>query len=94
MATQRTTVRLDDDLLRAAKQRALDEGTTVTELIARGLRHEIQTPVRKPLDIPIPRMDGDGGWVLPVDPTDTSAILDYLDELDGMDEHFAQLYRR
>ena len=42
MGTERTTVRLDDTLLRAAKQRALQEETTVTALITRGLRRELE----------------------------------------------------
>lgn len=90
MATERTTVRLDDSLLRAAKQRAAQEGTTVTALITRGLRREIEQPQpeeRPPAD-DFPLMDGGGGWIAPVDPLDTSAVLDYFDELDGVDEYY------
>jgi len=88
MGTERTTVRLDDSLLRAAKQRAVQEGTTVTALITRGLRREIEQSrdaERRAAAMP-PPMDGGGGWIAPVDPLDTSAMLDYFDELDGVDE--------
>jgi hypothetical protein len=85
MTTERTTVRLDGALLRAAKQRAARERTTVTALITRALRREIEQPARDERtdgdDFPL--MDGGGGWIAPIDPADTSAVLDHLDELDG-----------
>lgn len=85
MTTERTTVRLDGGLLHAAKQRAARERTTVTALITRALRREIEQPVRDERtdgdDFPL--MDGGGGWIAAVDPADTSAVLDHLDELDG-----------
>lgn len=37
----RTTVRLDDDLLRAAKQHAAAAGTTLTSVIEQALRREL-----------------------------------------------------
>jgi hypothetical protein len=37
----KTTVDLADDLLRAAKRTAANRGTTLRDLIERGLRHEI-----------------------------------------------------
>ncbi|MGI8730418.1 MAG: hypothetical protein ACR2LK_10585 [Solirubrobacteraceae bacterium] len=88
MATDRTTVRLDGALLRAAKQRAIREHTTVTALITRALRREIEQPARdqRPGADEFPLMDGGGGWIAPVNPFDASAVLDHLDELDAADE--------
>lgn len=37
----KTTIELADDLLLLAKQRALDEGTTLRALIEKGLRHAL-----------------------------------------------------
>lgn len=37
----KTTVDIDDDLLKAAKKRAIDEGTTLRALLERGLRHAL-----------------------------------------------------
>ena len=37
----KTTVDIDDDLLKAAKKRAIDEGTTLRALLERGLRREL-----------------------------------------------------
>ncbi|HHM12450.1 MAG TPA: ribbon-helix-helix protein, CopG family [Planctomycetaceae bacterium] len=38
MATMKTTLRIDDDLMRELKQRAQDEGVSLTKLINRLLR--------------------------------------------------------
>lgn len=38
----RTTLNLPDEVVREAKQRALDEGTTLTELIVQGLRARLR----------------------------------------------------
>ena len=40
----RTTVHLDDGLLEDAKRRAAEEGTTLTQLLTRALRHEMARP--------------------------------------------------
>jgi hypothetical protein len=37
----RTTLDLDDRLLRAAKKRAVEEGTTLTRVIEEALRHHV-----------------------------------------------------
>ena len=42
--TERTTVRLPDDLLRRAKRKAAAEGRTLTSLIEEGLRSAIAEP--------------------------------------------------
>ncbi len=40
----KTTVEISDELLRRAKRAALDRGTTLRDLIERGLRREIEEP--------------------------------------------------
>jgi hypothetical protein len=43
----RTTIELNDEVLRAAKRRAADEGTTLKEIIERALRLHLQGAPRK-----------------------------------------------
>ena len=74
----KTTVNLDDDLLRAAKKHAIDEGTTLGKLIERGLRTVVSTssqPKHPPLDLPV----FDGGGKTLVDLTDRNALYDAMD---------------
>lgn len=48
----KTTVEIDDDLLRAAKRAAVDEDTTLRAIIDRALRRELtESRPRKPLRI-------------------------------------------
>jgi hypothetical protein len=44
----RTTLNLDDDLARRAKQSAAERGTTLTALVEAGLRRELQAHGRPP----------------------------------------------
>lgn len=80
---KRTTVRLEDGLLRQAKQEAARRGTTVTSLIEAGLRLVLAQakPTRKRphVELPVSRM---GGGVLPGVNLDNSAEL--LDIMDGL----------
>lgn len=58
---QRTTVRLPDELLRAAKRRAQHTGRTLTQLLEDCLRRELSHPVRAPrVCEPLPTYRGDG----------------------------------
>jgi hypothetical protein len=64
--TERTTVRLPDELLRRAKRKAAAEGRTLTSLIEDGLRRvtaEDQKP-RKPKRV-LPRVSSATGGLLP-----------------------------
>lgn len=45
MPTVRTTLRIDDDLLRELKKRASQEGLSISELVNRALRQSL--PIRK-----------------------------------------------
>ena len=75
----RTTVRLDDQLLAQAKQRAAATGRTLASVIEDALRESLS---RRPAATPpadLPTFGGRG--VQPgVDLDDTSALLDLVDE--------------
>lgn len=74
----RTTVRLPDELLQAAQQRARETGRSFTELLADSLRYELQRP-RTParVHVPLPVFDGHG--LQPgVDLSDASALEDLM----------------
>ena len=64
--TERTTVRLPEDLLKRAKRKAASEGRTLTSLIADGLRLMLtngQKPSRQKRVLPI--VSSAGGGLLP-----------------------------
>lgn len=77
----RTTVRLDDELLGAAKQRAAAERTTLTALIEESLRRTLaddsaggETPFRL-------RRRGDATTLQGVDLDDSAGLRDLMDGL-------------
>lgn len=75
----KTTVNLDDTLLREAKKRAVDEGTTLGRLIERGLRLAMQaqpSPPRLP-DLPIVT----GPRPPRIDIVSRTALYDVMDEI-------------
>jgi hypothetical protein len=80
---QRTTIRLDDDLMRSAKRSAADRGITLTALIDEAIRERLArrdtAGVAGDWDLPT---WGDGtGRVAPgVDFTSNESIQDFLDE--------------
>jgi Arc/MetJ family transcription regulator len=76
----RTTIRLDDDLLTAAKRVALERGTTLTAVIEDALRRALASGVATHIqrDVELPRFHGDG--LQPgVDLDDTASLLDAMD---------------
>jgi hypothetical protein len=79
----RTTVRLDDDLLRRAKREALERGTTLTAVIEDALRRALAPgAVVASEDVELPTFRGDG--LQPgVDLDDTASLLDLMDGLDA-----------
>ncbi|MCC6772404.1 MAG: ribbon-helix-helix protein, CopG family [Gemmatimonadaceae bacterium] len=76
---QRTTVRLPDELLRAAKHRAQQTGRTLTQLLEDSLRAELRQPTRSTrVSEPLPTYAGRG--LHPgVDLSDASALEDVID---------------
>ncbi len=79
MRIMRTTVSIEDRLLKLAKRRARQLGITLGQFVERGLRREL-AHVDRPTERPeIPVFHGDG--VRPgVDLTSMRKILEFLDE--------------
>ncbi len=78
----RTTVDLPDELLRQARRRAADEGTTLTALLADGLRLRLGGAVagrgRRRRRLPVSTV---GGGLQPwIDPASNASLLDAADD--------------
>ena len=81
--TQRTTVRLPPELLRAAKKKAAEDGCTLTSLIEEGLRAQLQvslTDKKSRAKFTLPVSKATGGARPGIDLTRTSELLELLDE--------------
>jgi plasmid stability protein len=75
----RTTIRLDDALLRRAKARAAASGRSLNDFIADAVRAALAPRAATARRIELPTFKG--GTILPgVDLDDTSALLDLMDE--------------
>lgn len=74
----RTTVRLPDELMRAAKRRAQETGRSLTQLLEDALRAELRQPTRaRRVAAPLPTYRGKG--LHPgVDLADSSALEDLM----------------
>jgi hypothetical protein len=77
----RTTIRLDDNLLRQAKIEAARRGETLTGLIERGLRLVLARPrpSRPRQRITLPVCTAGGGTLPGVDLNDSAALLDLME---------------
>lgn len=77
----RTTVRLDDGLLKEAKRFALEHGCTLTSLIEDGLREVIarKGPAMAARKVKLHTVSGDGLHA-GVDLDDSASLLDGMDE--------------
>lgn len=77
----RTTIDLPDELLRQARQRAVEERTTLTALLADGLRLRLgaaTTGPRRRRKLPLSKL---GGGLHPwVDPASNASFLDAIDD--------------
>lgn len=79
MHTMRTTVTIDDRLLKQAKLAATRSGRSLSDLVDDGLRLVLARPPSVATDIDLPTFGGSG--VRPgVDLDDKAALLDVLDE--------------
>lgn len=77
----RTTIRLDDDLLRELKKRAAERGTTLTALIQDALRAEL-APADAPDAGPFQMLTYGEGEPRPgVDLDDSAKLRDLMDGL-------------
>ncbi len=75
----RTTVRLDDGLLSAAKTYAASAGLTLTALIEEALRQRLaQTPSRERAHVRL-LTTGAGGVLPGIDMDDSSSLLDAME---------------
>ena len=82
----RTTVRIDDDLYNAVKERAARSGQTVAEVIEGALRHAMVARDASSADqlAPLPTFGGSG--VLPgIDLASGVALRDAMEEDVGLD---------
>lgn len=75
----RTTIRLDDALLRRAKATAAMSGRTLNDLIADALRASLTDAATT---LPVLPTDGGGGLLPGVNLDDNSALLDLMDGLE------------
>lgn len=77
----RTTIRLPDDLLEAAKRHAVDTGRTLTKVIEDALRAALARresgPDTEAVELPT---YGTGGLRPGVDLDDSASLLDLMDE--------------
>ncbi len=81
--TERTTVRLPDELLDRARRKAAAEGTTLTALIEEGLRQVVaQRPKRASAKRVLPRTSKATGGLMPGIDLGDSAALQEMDDLD------------
>jgi plasmid stability protein len=73
----KTTLNLDDDLLREAKKRAAERGTTLTSVVEDGLRAVLNDEgSAEPYVFDFPTVDG---GELIVDPADRDALYDLME---------------
>jgi hypothetical protein len=81
--TERTTVRLPEELIRRAKRKAAAEGRTLTSLIEDGLRSVLAEREKKgkPVRVMPPVSTARGGVIPGIDIND-SAALQEMDDLD------------
>jgi len=82
----RTTVRLDDALLTAAKKLAVDSGRTLTQVIEDSLRVALAQRDAQKSAKPIKLHTSKGGSGLQpgVDLSSNAAVQDLMDEYDGL----------
>jgi hypothetical protein len=79
----RTTIRLNDELLRQAKEAALHSGRTLTEVIEDALRQSLSSKKSPPQRSRIRLIGSGSGWLRPGVSLDSTAEL--LDVMEGSD---------
>lgn len=81
----RTTIRLEDELLRAAKRRAAETGRTLTALIEDALRQALARPASAgpPARVELPVARGNGVLQPGVDLDDSAALLELMETADA-----------
>jgi predicted transcriptional regulator len=79
----RTTIRLDDDLLRDAKRAAVERGTTLTAVVEDALRRALAPAAAERRERFTMRTFHGDGLRPGVDLDDTASLLDLMDEHDA-----------
>jgi hypothetical protein len=74
----RTTVTIDDNLLRLAKERAGERGKTLGDLVEDALHFYLALPKPTP-GPPLPVFQGGTGFAPGIDPTSNVSMLDAAD---------------
>jgi len=76
----RTTIRLSDDLLKAAKKKAAEDGRTLTSLVEEGLRVVLAEPKpgRRP-NVTLPIFRASGGTLPGIDLNNSADLLDKME---------------
>ncbi len=80
MLCMRTTIDLPDDLLSDARVQAAREGTTLTALLADGLRLRLARRSASDAPRPLPQSRVGGGLQPWVDPASNASLLDAADD--------------
>jgi hypothetical protein len=78
----RTTIRLDDDLLREAKRAALDGGQTLTAFIESALRERLARRAQARKSEPIKLLTVPGKPLPGIDFSSNAAVREFLDRED------------
>lgn len=78
----RTTIRLNDDLLKQAKQQAAESGLTLTSLIEESLRERLSRSKELPVKRKTVKLKtaGSGGLLPGIDLDDSAALLDVMED--------------
>jgi hypothetical protein len=82
MAAKRTSLRLDEDLMKSLKQYALDNDMTMTDAIDRAVRNLVAMGSSSSDEKPFKMLvyHGKGGMHPGIDPTSNASMLDAIDE--------------
>lgn len=84
----RTTVRLDEQLLREAKQYALETGCTLTKLLEQSLRETLARSKHRPKSRQVTLKTTGGTGLQPgVDLDDSASLLDFMEEPHDPERH-------
>jgi hypothetical protein len=76
----RTTIRIEDDLIKQAKREASRRGETLSALIEKSLRRALSgLPPNKRRRIGLPVSSARGGRLPGVDLNDTAALIDIME---------------
>jgi plasmid stability protein len=85
MLSMRTTIRLDDDLLRALKAHAARTGRSMTALIEDAVRESLSRTSSEQPNLESLPVYGGSGTMPGVDLTDAGALLEVMEEGEPLD---------